>query len=76
MEGEGKNQHAVKRDEGWAVRGDGNSKDTSHHRTQQEAAKAARAIAHNQKSEVLIRGRDNKIRERDLYGDDPDPPNG
>lgn len=31
----GKNQHVVKRDNGWAVRGEGNSKDTSHHRTQE-----------------------------------------
>lgn len=72
----GKNQHVVKRDEGWAVRGEGNTKDTSHHLTQQEAADAARAIAQNQKSEVLIHGRDNKIRERDSYGNDPCPPKG
>ena len=45
MAGKGKNQHVVKRDDGWAVRGEGNSKDTSHHRTQHEAADAARAIA-------------------------------
>jgi len=45
MAGKGKNQHVVKRDEGWAVRGEGNSKDTSHHRTQQEAADAARQAA-------------------------------
>jgi len=76
MAGKSKNQHVVKRDDGWAVRGEGNSKDTSHHRTQQDAADAARAIAQNQKSEVLIHGRDNKIRERDSYGNDPHPPKG
>ena len=72
----GKNQHVVKRDNGWAVRGAGNSKDTSHHATQREAADAARNIARNQKSEVLIHGRDNRIRERDSYGNDPYPPKG
>lgn len=33
----GKNQHVVKRDDGWAVRGERNQRDTSHHRTQSEA---------------------------------------
>ena len=72
----GKNQHVVKRDNGWAVRGEGNSKDTSHHNTQKEAADAARDIARNQRSEVLIHGKDNRIRERDSYGNDPYPPKG
>ncbi len=52
----GKNQHVVKRDDGWAVRGAGNQRDTSHHRTQSEAERAARDIAINQRSEVLIHG--------------------
>ncbi|WP_430962445.1 DUF2188 domain-containing protein [Pseudomonas putida] len=41
-----------------------------------EAADAARAIAQNQRSKVLIHGENNKIRERDLYGNDPYPPKG
>ncbi|GAA0581285.1 DUF2188 domain-containing protein [Halomonas salifodinae] len=72
----GKNQHVVKRPDGWAVRGEGNSRDTSHHSTQSEAADAARDIARNQQSEVLIHGRDGKIREKDSYGNDPFPPKG
>lgn len=51
----GKNQHVIKREGGWAVRGEGNQKDTSHHRTQSEAERAAREIAINQKSEPMIR---------------------
>jgi len=70
------NQHVVKRPNGWAVRGEGNSKDTSVHGTQAEAAERAREIARNQQSEVLIHGRDGKIRERDSYGNDPNPPKG
>lgn len=70
----GKNQHVVKREDGWAVRGEGNSKDTSHHSTQKAAQKAARGIAQNQRSEVVTHGRDGKIRDKDSYGNDPNPP--
>ena len=72
----GKNQHVVPREEGWAVRGEGNTRDTSLHRTQAEAERAAREIAINQKSEVLIHGEDGRIRERNSYGNDPHPPKG
>ncbi|PTV59044.1 DUF2188 domain-containing protein [Pseudomonas putida] len=72
--GTGKNQHVLKREDGSAVLGEGNSKDTSHHRTQKEAAEAARPITHNQKIEVFIHGKDNKIRARDSYGKDARPP--
>lgn len=72
----GKNQHVVQRENGWAVRGEGNTRDTSHHTTQAQAAEAARQIARNQGSEALIHGRNGRIRERDTYGDDPFPPKG
>ena len=72
----GKTQHVVPREEGWAVRGEGNTRDTSLHRTQAEAERAAREIAINQKSEVLIHGEDGRIRERNSYGNDPYPPKG
>lgn len=72
----GKNQHVVKRDGGWAVRGENNIKDTSHHQTQQEALEAARDIAKNQGSEVFIHGRNGKFRERNTYGKDAFPPKG
>jgi hypothetical protein len=72
----GKNQHVVKREEGWAVKGEGNGKDTSHHRTQEEARQAAREIAINQKSEVVIHRPNGRIRDKDSYGNDPHPPKG
>lgn len=71
-----KNQHVVPHQEGWAVRGEGNSRATSVHDTQAEAAAAGREIAQNQKSELLIHGRDGRIRERDSFGNDPFPPKG
>jgi len=68
------NQHVVPRDGGWAVRGEGNKRDTSRHGTQKEAIDAARDIAINQRGEVVIHGRDGKIRDKDSYGNDPCPP--
>ncbi|WP_139855733.1 DUF2188 domain-containing protein [Aequorivita sinensis] len=70
----GKNQHVVKNNDGWSVRGENNSKATSNHTTQKEAIERAREIAKNQKSEVVIHGRDGKIRDKDSYGNDPNPP--
>ena len=72
----GKNQHIVKRDDGWAVRGEGNSRDTSHHDTQADAIDAGRDIARNQGSELFIHDRQGRIRERDSFGGDPFPPRG
>ena len=71
-----KNQHVVPRQKGWAVQTEGNSRATSVHSTQAEAADVARDIARNQKSEALVHGRDGRIRERRNYGNDPYPPPG
>lgn len=70
----GKNQHVVPRDGKWAVRGEGNSRVTSDHRTQHAAINIAARIARSEKSEVVIHGRDGKIRDKDSYGSDPCPP--
>ncbi len=72
----GKNQHVVPHDGGWAVRGAGNERATSVHETQAAAIDAARSIAQNQQSELLIHGRNGQIRERDSFGGDPFPPRG
>jgi len=70
----GKNQHVVKRPNGWAVRGVGNKKDTARCKTQRNAISKARKIAINNRSEVVIHGQDTKIRDKDSYGNDPCPP--
>ena len=72
----GKNQHVVPHNGEWAVRGAGNTRTTSIHDTQAAAIDAARDIARNQSSELLIHGRDGQIRERDSFGNDPFPPRG
>ena len=70
----GKNQHVVKIKNIWGIRGEGNSRITSLHQTQQQAIIAARKIAKNQKAELIIHGRDGKIRDKDSFGPDPCPP--
>lgn len=68
------NQHVVRRGQEWAVREEKNNRDTSRHETQAEAIDMAREIAKNQQGEVVIHGRDGKIRDKDSYGKDPIPP--
>jgi len=71
-----KNQWVVKRGENWAVRGEKNTRDTSVHDTQAQAIVAAREIARNQGSELIIQGADGRIREKNSYGPDSFPPPG
>ncbi len=70
----GKNQHVVKHPNGWAVKGEGNSKATKVTRTQLQAIEKAESIARNQKSDTKIHGVDGKIRAGNSYGNDPHPP--
>ncbi|MEA4825136.1 MAG: DUF2188 domain-containing protein [Clostridium sp.] len=72
----GKNQHVVPHNGTWAVRGAGNSRVTSTHRTQSEAINAARSISINQGSEVVIHRPNGQIRDKNSYGNDPFPPRG
>lgn len=72
----GKNQHVVPHGNGWAVRGAGNSRVTSHHETQAQAMGAARDIAINQRSEMVIHRPNGQIRDANSYGNDPHPPKG
>ena len=72
----GKNQHIVPHPDGWAVKGAGNQRATSVHETQAEAIDAAREIAINNSSELLIHNQQGRIRERSSYGNDPYPPAG
>ncbi|MBC6442641.1 MAG: DUF2188 domain-containing protein [Rhodobacteraceae bacterium] len=71
-----KNQHVVPRKRGWAVKGAGNARASSVHPTQRAAIAAARKIAICHGSEMLIHGKNGRIRARSTYGKDPFPPNG
>ena len=70
----GKDQHVVPHKNGWAVKGNNNSKATVITKTQKEAIEAAENISKNQKSDTKIHGRDGKIRAGNSYGNDPHPP--
>lgn len=72
----GKNQHVVPHHDSWAVKGAGNDRATSVHKTQQQAIDAARDIARRQQSEVVIHRPDGRVRDKDSYGNDPFPPKG
>jgi hypothetical protein len=66
-----RNIHVVPRKDGWIIRKEGASRATSVHETQRDAVEVGREIARNQSSELVIHGRDGRIRDRDSYGADP-----
>ncbi len=70
------NQHVVPTRDGWAVRGSGMERATRVFDTQKEAIATARKIATRNGAELLIHGRDGRIREKNTYGRDPHPPRG
>ncbi len=70
-----KTQHIVKNPSGgWSVKKGGSSKATKVYDTQSEAIKRGREIAKNQNAEFYVHGKDGRIREKDSYGNDPNPP--
>jgi hypothetical protein len=58
-------------EDGWQVKGSGNKKATSVHKKQADAWNEAKDRAREAKGEAYLQGRDNKIRERNTYGNDP-----
>ena len=66
--------HVVRHAGSWATRREGASKVSGTFQTQGEAAKAGRDVARRDHTEVLVHGRDGRIRERESYGHDPCPP--
>ena len=68
--------HVVPRSGRWAVTRQNADRASSLHDTQREAIEAGRELAQHSRSELLIHGRDGRIRERDSHGRDPFPPRG
>ncbi|MEK6281467.1 MAG: DUF2188 domain-containing protein [Acidobacteriota bacterium] len=68
------NLHVVPRIGGWAVRTEGSSRARSIHGSQREAIEAARKLAKEAAMQLVIHGRDGRIRERDSYSQEPLPP--
>ena len=61
---------------GWSVKRSGASRASSVHNTQAEAWKETRRLARGEGSEAFLMGKDGKIRARNTYGNDPNPPRG
>lgn len=70
-----KNIHVVRHsDGGWARRREGATRVSDRHRTQKDAIGIAKDRAINDRVEVVIHGRKDRIRDKDSYGNDPHPP--
>lgn len=72
----GKNQWVTTRGDKYALIGEGNSKPTKLFDKQYEAIEAGTKAAKKQKSELIIQGRNTKIRKKTSYGNDDFPPKG
>lgn len=66
--------HVVPRDNGWAVRREGASRDSSHHDRKNVAVESGRATARRDRVELVTHGKDGRIQDSDSYGRDPFPP--
>lgn len=72
-----KEYHVTKRPDGnWQYKEIHNTRATGVTTTQAEAFDRARALAINQKAELVIHGENGRIREKNSYGNDPFPPKG
>ncbi|MFF0876701.1 DUF2188 domain-containing protein [Micromonospora aurantiaca (nom. illeg.)] len=74
MAGKAKPVHVVPRDGEWAVVREGNQRASSLHPTQAEAERVGRPAARADQAEFYLHGTDGRIRKRDSYGNDPNPP--
>lgn len=72
----GKNQYVSPHPNGWQVKGEGNKKPSAVKPTQKEAISDARVKAINQGSELIVKGRNGQIRQKDSFGNDKYPPEG
>lgn len=69
-----KDIHVVPHKDGWATKKEGAGRVGVVTDTQKQAITRAKEQAVREKVEVVIHGRDNKIRDSDSYGRDPHPP--
>lgn|SRR6266516_2033908 len=69
-----KNLHVLPRADAWVIVSEGSQKASSVHGTQIEAVEAARRVAKHLSGQLIIHGRDGRIRERDSFRSEPLPP--
>ena len=63
------NQHIVPFEEGWAVRREGNKRNTSKHRKQSTAIRKAKTLAKRKKADVVIHRAGGGVRDRISYAE-------
>jgi hypothetical protein len=61
-------------DDRWSVKRKGNDRASSIHDTQREAINVGKRYAQEEGSDLIIKGEEGKIRSKDSYGNDPNPP--
>lgn len=64
----------IRPDGTWQHKADGNTRATKVTQTQQEAIQSAVQTAKREGGEVVVHGKDGRIRSKDSYGRDPHPP--
>lgn len=62
------------RDGGWDVKKGGGERSIKHFDRKSDAIDYGRRVSQNQKSELVIHERDNRIQRSDSHGNDPCPP--
>lgn len=55
----------------WARQKNGTRRAASLHATQADAVSAARAQARRERTELVVKGRDGQVQQRDSFGNDP-----
>ena len=68
------NQHVVPKGDIWQVKGENKMRATKNFDCQTDAIAYGRKIAQNNNSELVIHGKNGRIRAKDSYGNDPCPP--
>ena len=69
-----RNIHVTRRKGEWAVVRERAKRASALLKTQREAINIARPMAKEDKVELVIHDKENKIRDKDSYGNDPCPP--
>jgi uncharacterized protein YdaT len=64
---ENQNQHVIPLGNGWAVKKEGSNRFTVITDTQKDAIKVARELAKHQKADLIVHGKDGKVREMSSY---------
>lgn len=78
MSNKSRSTHVVPNKErgGWDIKAGGGERSVKHFEKQKDAIDRARQISRNKETELVIHGRDGRIREKDSHGKDPFPPQG